>query len=212
MAEFASNNANVGAANTPERVAAARLRTTAEQQCAATRARTDLSDLGKAADIAATHLGVKAKLTDLAQSEQDRRAADRNAAETALFGLPRSPLSGADAVSQRDAADRAAALATPDSAAALLDRAQRGNDQHLASAVAQRAAQDGWRGVLAQYVGDNQGKQDALDVISEHKATVGTTADKLTRDMIFRGGTPPEVKGMSPQKVKALADQSGLIE
>jgi hypothetical protein len=207
MTNFGPNT--VGQADTPEREQAARVIANANSRYAAVRTRTDLSDLGKSANIAAMHLRTKAKLTGLAQSEKDRRASDRKDAETTLYGLPRQPLSGADAISQRDAADRAAALSTPTSAATLLDRAQRSGDVHLASAVAQRAAQSGWREVLKQYVGDDAGKREALDTINTHNATVDTPQDKMTADMIFRSGTPPEVKGLSQAKLQELADQAG---
>jgi hypothetical protein len=199
----------VGVPDTPERQQAARVIANANQRYAALRDRTDLSDLGKQAQIANIHLRTKTKLADLQQSEKDRRNAELSDANNVLFGRSGRALSGSDAISARDAADRADAITTPTNASAVLDRAQRSGDQHLASAVAQRAADSGWSNVLDQYVGDDQEKRAALDALRHQNATVGTPADLLTGKMIYGGTTPPEVKGLSSAKLQELADQAG---
>lgn len=53
-----------------------------------------------------------------------------------LFGA--TSVSGSDAISMRDALDRADSLNSPGQALELLDRAERSGDRHLAQAVAQR--------------------------------------------------------------------------
>lgn len=209
MTAFGSHD--VGHANTPERQQAAGVLRNANAQYQAIRNRADLSEVGKQANIAAVHLKTQAKLADLRQSERDRVASERSAAESTLYGLPDNAVSGYTAISQRDAADRASTLATPRAASELLDRAQRNNDQHLASAVAQHAAQNGWASVVHEYVASDPAKQRALNKLGAIDASNGP-ADKMTSDMYFRTGTPPEVKGVSAAKLQALADQAGRTE
>jgi hypothetical protein len=175
----------VGKPDTPEREQAARVIASANSRYAAVRARTDLSDIGKQAQIAAIHVRTRAKLADLHQSERDQRTSERSDAETMLYGLPTRQLTGADAISRRDADDRADALTTPHAAASLLTRAQRTADRHLAGAVAQKAANNGWRDVLDQYIGNDTDKRDAYDTLVEHNQTVDTPQDKMTANMIF---------------------------
>lgn len=210
MTTYGANS--IGRADTPEREQAARVQADATRQYATIRGRSDLSGVGKASHIAAVHLATKARLADLEQSEKDHRASDLHDAETALYERSSRPATGADAISQRDAADRAAAVATPSKAQALLGQARRNNDVHLASAVAQRAVDNGWRDVINSYVGDDADKRQALDTITDHQNRVGAPGDKITSGMYFRSGTPDELRGMSPAKVKTLAEQAPTTE
>lgn len=83
----------------------------------------------------------------------------------------RGPVTGQDALSRRDAQDRAATIEDPAEALALLERAERSQDEHLASAIAERAAElsrePKWAAVAYAYAQTRPNAAKALEALQE---------------------------------------------
>lgn len=159
---------------TPERAEALRTRAFYVGKIDRLRRDGDLTPEARNRRIAEMHAEGRGKLNEMHGTETARLQIQRKLAMRDLFnglrlGWDAEP---SDAVSIRDAMDRAASLRNPEEAAALLARAHANEDPALMSAIGQEAAgrmdsdpleaarhnegKKGWQDVLAQYV-DHRG-------------------------------------------------------
>jgi hypothetical protein len=124
----------------------------------------NLSDSGKQAKRDSEHAQVNAKLSDLRKQEKEIIVAKRQSLEKRLFGL--SSVTSSDPgqiIAYRDAQDRAAQLSDADTAREVLAAAMRSDDKTLAAAVLARALDNGWSGIVAEYVKQNPTAGEDLD-------------------------------------------------
>lgn len=190
---------------TPERRDAFAVRDLDQKQMATISADPNLTVEGKRAAMAGPHLTAKAKVAALGQAEQDRLATDTVKAENLLFD--RSPsMAGSDAISARDAADRAEQLRTPADAAKLLGRAHATGDTALAGAVAAHAHGQGWGQVVATHAATSRARQAAYDGLMASGAP-GGRSDQMTRRMVFSVPPPTELAGLRDAQLRTLAGQ-----
>jgi hypothetical protein len=126
------------------------------------RADKDLTDDGRNRQLIAAYDRARVQLNELRTQEQSRLASRGADLERRLFGLA-GHANGADAISARDALDRASQLKSTKEAAALLQRADSTGDDVLARAIASTAAERSrtspdpnvaraWDGVIRTYV------------------------------------------------------------
>lgn len=126
---------------------------------AAIRANQDLNHDGRQRQIAASYVRAKRELDQLRQEFMRGADASAKVLSKDIFGA--AVTVGADAISARDAADRASRLADAQEALDLLRMAEENGDDVLARAVAQRShrearhapfGNEGWSEVLAGYL------------------------------------------------------------
>jgi hypothetical protein len=126
-----------------------------------------------------------------------------------LFGSVSSL--GADAISARDADDRAAQLKTRDEALALLARAESNSDQVLARAIALRAftnvqqplSAGAWRPVLDAYCTSRPTIATKLAELAEARRS--SVEKSFGRSVIFSLNKPRELERMSDSQIQAAA-------
>jgi hypothetical protein len=171
------------------------------------RSREDITPQAKQVAMARAHRDASARLqaartADLQQYE-DRRAI----LEKRLFGS--KELSGTDALSARDARERAAAITHPDEALKAYQRAQRDGDRDMMRALGSWAADqaampvlgEAWRPLVEAHAAATPGYAANLEELRSLREP-GTYADStyVTPDV------PSELGRMSVQQVNSLAD------
>lgn len=103
----------------------------------------------------------KLKLKELRDKEITTLTEHKNALERSLFGA--TYMTSADAISYRDALDRANALSNSEDALKRYQQAVLSNDETLKRAIAQRAVQDGWNNIIDTHFTDAaQNKAETL--------------------------------------------------
>lgn len=102
------------------------------------RARQDLTDQAKQVAMARAHTAAVEKIEAVRQADQQQYQTRRTQLEKRLFG--NRDLSGMEALSARDAREKAAQLTDPQAAQAAYSRALRDGDRDYARAIAAHAA------------------------------------------------------------------------
>lgn len=175
------------------------------------RANKSLSAEGQKRYIAAAYVRAKAKLQQIQQAERTTNATTRSSLERRLFGVP----NGVDAISFRDAQDRADRLENVDQAKALLARAHRNGDVALERAVLGKGFEVGWVEVVDAYIECRPADTEAIDQLIGLNATeAGTTgaAARLTENATYNPGMPTELQGLGDLRVAALAADVDNVE
>ncbi|MFI7681433.1 hypothetical protein ACIBWG_02040 [Streptomyces griseoaurantiacus] len=171
------------------------------------RARQDLTPQAKQVSMARAYQAAAGQLAQLRDSARQQFEERRATLEKRLFGS--RELSGTDALSARDARERAARYTHPDEALAAYKRAQRDGDRDMMRALGNWAADQATVPVLGEAW---------LPVIEEHAAATPGYAENLQELRSLREpGTyddptyatpavPSELGRMSPQQVVSLAN------
>jgi hypothetical protein len=183
-------------------------------EAAEIKSRRDLSDEGRARQLAKALVTARDEMTKLKRKDTeklDRRRADLR---QKLFGNPRNWDSAAT-ISYRDAQDRADKLKDPQEAAALLERAIMSGDEFLGRAIVMRAMNhitlkgmgDGWAQVADRWVQDQDPTtaeyvQELADL--EHDNTDVKT--RFTRGLSYTLPTPGDLSGKDIDHMAFEAD------
>jgi hypothetical protein len=177
------------------------------------RARNDqtLSPVGRTQRIAAAWQQASTAMGGVRINFEGGSALNAQDIQRQVFGA--DSVSGADAISTRDAADRAAQLPNADEALSLLDRAELTGDDHLARAVAAHAYQasqdwlggQDWSRVVDAYIQTRPDVAEKLQQLSDLRSN--TTRDAIN----FAGYTyllkPDELSRLSDGQIAALAGE-----
>ncbi|TGB09780.1 hypothetical protein [Streptomyces sp. MZ04] len=171
------------------------------------RAREDLTDQARQVAMARAHKAAATRLQAARDADRQRYEERRTQLEKRLFG--NKELTGTDALSARDARERAAQLGDPREAQAAYNRAQRDGDRDMQRAIASHAADLAAMPILG----------DAwAPLVETHAAATPGYAENLTelRTLAEPGGfmdatyaspdVPSELGRMSVQQVNSLAD------
>lgn len=161
--------------NTPERDRGRKIQERHNATVAEVQADTDLTTEAKSRRLAQAYVKAAAELGDLRAEERDRLARREAELERHLFGALNRP---EDAISSRDAQDRAERLTTPAEAGEALRRAEQADDQVLAGAITHHAvrrsrqavsrqATQEWDAVLAAYVDARPAKEPVVRELAE---------------------------------------------
>jgi len=138
---------------TPERVKADAAQQRYLSVAKRIRENSDLTEHARSRLLAQEWTTTHAQLDDLRVKERARLAKREQELERKLFGTGR-PDGASEAISNRDAQDRAANVTRPDAASALLRRAEQNGDQVLARAVAHHAVQQSRQALTPQAIRD----------------------------------------------------------
>jgi hypothetical protein len=179
------------------------------QSVAAVQSNDNLSAEGRRKQLATDYLDAMTamkKLRESLEAEEEQTADDLS---VDLFGSASSL--GADAISVRDADDRAAQLKTKDEALALLTRAESNGDQVLARAIALRAftkAQQplggsAWASVLDTYTASRPVIATKMAKLAEARRS--SVEKSFGRSIIFSPNKPRELERMSDSQIQAAA-------
>lgn len=169
-----------------------------------------ISSQGRRIGLAKAYTRHKSTMDALSASLTNATAAAGDALEKSLWGADLSK--GADAISWRDAQDRAANLSTPAEAAALLQRAELTGDTHLSKAVAHEAYLNarhpltgaGWGDLLDTYASRRPEVATEINqLIEAHRNNVYTAID---RAFTFAVNKPPELAGLHDTAISTLAE------
>jgi hypothetical protein len=194
---------------TQEQIAAA-AQIRAGLEAAVNRARADdtLSTVGRQRHIARAYKAAETEMAGIRINHAGGAAVTAEHLQRELFGADQ--VAGTDAISVRDAEDRAAQLQSGGEALALLRRAERNNDQVLARAVAAKAfeaAQDfiggaAWSPVIDAYT------ETRPDIAGKLQQLVDTQRNGVSDAINSAGwtwlGKPDELARVSEGQLEAL--------
>lgn len=194
--------------NTPQRDQAAQVKATFDRAVEKAAAKSDLTELGKARAIAVAWNRARNDLAAL-RAEEATALADRQAfIERSLFGQP--PSTGVDPNSHtmavRDANARAAALDSPEAAAAAMTRASRDGDRIMVRAIADHAYSHDWSTVITETYAslhpEVKDRVSELATLCDHAAGAGTAQSAIATAMTYGLATPT---GFNENQLLALA-------
>ncbi|MFD5790724.1 hypothetical protein ACFWH1_29410 [Streptomyces sp. NPDC127037] len=170
------------------------------------RDREDLTPQAKQVAMARAHTTASERINAIRDNDRQQYQERRTALEKRLFGS--RELSGIDAISARDARDRASKYLHPDEAAQAYQRAQRDGDKEMMRALGNWAADqaalpflgDSWRPLVEQHAAATPGYGQNLEELRSLREP-GTYNDGT----YVTPAVPSELGRMSPQQVSSLA-------
>jgi hypothetical protein len=168
----------------------------------------DLTPEGKTKQLASAYLRAEQKMNGVRDSWDESTTRTVATGTKDVFGAVNTE--GADAISVRDAADRARQIQDADEASQLLSWAERNGDQVLARAIAQRAYDEtkspfgaGWGEVLGTYT---EPRPDVAHAIQEIDAARRDDVETGFRSAItFSLHKPSELERVPPAVLAELA-------
>ncbi|AWT42817.1 MULTISPECIES: hypothetical protein [Streptomyces] len=163
-----------------------------------------MSDEAKRIAIAKAYRDARNQIQAAGQAVLDHVNSERARLARKLFGYEGT----ADAqtvIVRRDAADRAAKIASPEEAQAALQRAEVNGDVHLAQAIAGQAQANMWGDVVATYLDTHP---EAGEAAQQLRALPDPNdgAWRLQHAMTYSVMPPQELGGMPDYAVDRLAD------
>ncbi|MFE9065034.1 hypothetical protein [Streptomyces violaceusniger] len=186
---------------TPESIRAGR-----DRLLASVRDRRDLTAQARQVAIARAHQDAEQKMQALLQQDTERYHRQRQFLERKLFGG--DDATGYNALSARDAREKAVKLTDPSEAHAAFQRAQRAGDTDMVKAIAAHAADhastgilgEAWQPIVSAYAQTSPGKQDTYNELANmQQPNTGT-------DWTYALDTPSELGRLSASQVTQLAD------
>lgn len=189
----------------------------ADLNAAAERARADgtLSPVGRQQKIAAAYVDAKRRMDALSANVQDGAAVTSASLQKQLFGT--AGVTGADAVSVRDAAARAAQLESADEGLQLLRSAEVNGDEQLARAIASRAFAEArspfggsWSQVVDEYAASRPGVGRKMEELAA--AQRNHAADAVTNAFATAVPKPSEIDAFADHQLEALAQGNGTSQ
>lgn len=171
------------------------------ESVAAIRANKSLTPEGKRRELALATLAARRNADRGRQEHAAEREKQLATARRIAFGSL-AQMEGADALSVRDAADRAAKITNPDAAKSALSNAILTDDRVFAKAVAAHAHSRGWSTVAAQY-GDEYGVRSFIDDLDDIPSGPKT---ELADQIVWRVAPPTELRGYSDPALQQIAD------
>ena len=169
------------------------------------RGRRDLTQQAKQVSVARVHQDAERKMAALLEENQASYQRQRAMLERKLFGGDDS--TGYNALSARDAREKAAAITDPREAFAAFQRAQRAGDVDMVKAIASHAADhsqvkifgDAWQPIVAAYAETSPGKADTYKQLAELQQP------NSGGDWSYALDTPSELGRLSAAQVLKLA-------
>ncbi|OLT12212.1 hypothetical protein BJF79_22780 [Actinomadura sp. CNU-125] len=179
------------------------------------RANKRLSPQARQADLIKAHREASERAQQLWREGESAHAQRTRVLYRKAFVAPASD-HPSDAISRRDAADRAAMVNDPKEALEMLARAQHHGDEHLARAIGQRAYEQHktlparlgnkeWEPVLKAFVVDRPDADEALGEL-QSLADFSDRADRLRMAMRHAVPAPSEIADLNP------SEQTKLLE
>ncbi len=204
--------------DTRQQTPADKIRATYTVKAAEIKSRRDLSDEGRARQLAKALVTARDEMTKLKRKDAERTNRRRADLQQRHFGNSKS-WDSATVISFRDALDRADRLKSPDEAAALLERAIMTGDEVLSRAVAQRAMGritlkgmgDGWSKVVDRWLeGQPSGTVEDIQELADIEHDSTNVKSRFVQSMSYSLPTPVELNGKNIDRMAYEAD--GLPE
>ena len=145
----------------------------------------NLSDQGRQEQIDTWKQNTQNQLNAVRAKEDDAIKSATLTLERSIFGYS-SSTNPSENISRRDAEDRAERLEEAGEATALLARAERVNDPHLAQAVVRRAVDQGWTRVLDAYNNEHPGTGEKLQALSRIQNAAANADYTMGRALAYR--------------------------
>ncbi|WGY04325.1 hypothetical protein QI633_11265 [Nocardioides sp. QY071] len=168
----------------------------------------DLNDDGRLRQLAKAYTDAKVQLTSLREQFEGERAATVTKLNREIFGA--TSVSGADAISLRDAADRASQITDPADALRLVQQANDTGDEVLARAIAQVAHRNhagflgaAWAPVLEAFLAERP--VIAARLTQLEGATTGGLQSDFQMEGHFYLAEPYEFAQVPPGRIAAYA-------
>lgn len=169
----------------------------------------DLSPEGRMRAFARVYLKTEDEMAALRESRAEVKTKTKTDLVREIFGA--AGTSGADAISARDADDRAAHLDTSREALTLLERAEANGDQVLARSIAQRAYSEGaglfgisdWSDVLDAYTAKRP--NIAAKLLELEQSQRNSAGIAMHTAFIFSVQKPTELDRYSMTNIRAAA-------
>lgn len=150
----------------------------------------DLTGTAKANRIAEIRTAANDRLTKLRRDHEQEKAKERDSLYRSLLGLS-FPASATRAdkemarLNYRDALFRSDTIKTPEEALRMLGRSRMTGDKELGKAIAARAFESGWQGVLRDYASASESIADNLQELIRFEQTYGSSKTKMNESMLF---------------------------
>ncbi|ODA75559.1 hypothetical protein [Streptomyces sp. AVP053U2] len=184
---------------------AADIRAERDRKLANIRSRRDLTAQARQVSIARAQQDAEAKMQALLQEETERYHRQRGLLERRLFGGDDS--TGYNALSARDAREKAAKLTDPREAQEAFQRAQRAGDTDMVKAIASHAADQAhvhllgqaWQPIVSAYAESSPSKADTYNELANMQQPNSGS------DWSFALDTPSELGRLTTQQVLQLA-------
>ncbi|WP_406128341.1 hypothetical protein OHQ89_42760 [Streptomyces canus] len=192
---------------TPESVRAER-----ERKLANIRGRNDLSPQARQVAVARAHRDAEKKMQALLQDDTEHYHRQRNFLERKLFGNT-GDVTGTNALSSRDARERASKYTDPQDAADAFNRAIRDGDTDMQRAIAAHAAElgshqtaaPGWSAIVQHYADATPGRADTYKELAEMRQP------GIGFDFTYTLPAPSELGRLNAAQVEQLADSDLTI-
>ncbi|TXS51607.1 hypothetical protein [Streptomyces sp. t39] len=183
-----------------------KIRATRDRQLTNIRARQDLSAHAKQVAIARAHATAERNMAELLEADTAAYQRQRSYLERKLFGGDDS--TGYNAMSARDAREKAATYTNPQEAAEAFHRAQRAGDTDMVKAIASHAADlastpvfgQAWQPIVSAYSETNSSKRDTYQKLSALRQP------NTGGDWGYVLDTPSELGRLTAAQVTQLAD------
>lgn len=171
------------------------------------RAREDLTDQARQVAMARAHQDATTRIHAALDTDRQQYQTRRTQLEKRLFG--NKELAGTDALSARDARERAAQLGDPREAQAAYSRALRDGDRDMQRAIASHAADlavmpilgDAWAPLVETHAAATPGYAENLQELRELREPGGFADATYSSPAV-----PSELGRMTVQQVTSLAD------
>lgn len=162
------------------------------------------------ADIARAYVTATRRATELRAQAVKQVDDQRRTLTRRLFGSGGRSTDPTEAISRRDASDRAAQITDADEALHLLRRAQENGDDILAQAVARHTVTYGrqwgrWPEVLAEYTRENPKAADNVTQLQQ-LPDLDTPHAQLRLAQLYTVPVPAELAKLSTHSIEQLAD------
>lgn len=165
------------------------IRNRLESTVKAVKADADLTPEGQHRKIDEAHQSAKSQMDELRVGWKATKEKNAESAVREVFGAPHA--SGADAISVRDAEDRASSLETANEARDLMARAKRNGDTTLERAIAREAYQRNndqlgghhWAQILDDYIADRPVAAKKLQALRDNSP--GSFESEFSNTLMF---------------------------
>ncbi|WP_310725045.1 hypothetical protein [Streptomyces sp. N2A] len=183
------------------------IRAEEDRKLANIRGRRDLSAEARQVAIYRIHQDAEQKMAAVQQADTEHYHRQRNFLERKLLGST-TDVTGTNALSSRDARERAAKYETPQDAADAFNRAQRDGDSDMQRAIAARAAElsshptapPAWGHIVRHYASTTAGKQDVYDELASMREP------GIGLDFTYVLPKPSELGRLTTAQLSQLAD------
>jgi hypothetical protein len=183
------------------------IRNQMNKELEAIRSNQSLTAVGRKAAAARVVLNAKKEAGHLREQHITTRKARRDTLRRSLFGLPEGA-SATEVAIWRDAQDRASRLDKEEDAAKLIERSRSAGDESMVRAIAERAVERGWTGVIDTFrTPDDPGEMTAKVLTLQALCDIPDgPLTNIADNALFALSQPTELSGHTAADLAKLAE------